>query len=122
VIVPPQARSEQPHRPQQASGGLAAGPDRTSPDGPAEPDLADVDGHEDPGDPPAGGGDAAIAPEEIFAAPAADAGPADAGPVDAGPADPAADPGDRAERAAAPQPAFHRMWSSPTPPGEEDGG
>jgi Protein of unknown function (DUF2637) len=123
VIVPPQARSEPPHRPQQASGGpAAAGPDRTGPDGPAEPDLADVHGHGDSGDLPAGEGDAAAAPEEIFAAPPADAGPADAGPADAGPADPAADPGDRAGRAAAPQPAFHRMWSSPTPPGEEDEG
>jgi Protein of unknown function (DUF2637) len=142
VIVPPQARSEPPHRPEQAGGGPAAGPDRTGPDGPAEPDLADVDGHGDSGDRPAGGGDAVAAPEEIFAAPPADAGPADAGPADAGPADAgpadagpadagpadagpgdaAADPGDRAGRAAAPQPAFHRMWSSPTPPGEEDEG
>ncbi|HMH93162.1 MAG TPA: hypothetical protein VK586_19015 [Streptosporangiaceae bacterium] len=45
-------------------------------------------------------------PEEIFAAPPHDNGAGEE------PASQPARPG--------PQPAFHRMWSSPTPPGEED--
>ncbi|HEY2285268.1 MAG TPA: hypothetical protein VGH88_05950, partial [Streptosporangiaceae bacterium] len=47
----------------------------------------------------------AMVPEEIFAAPAAGDGPARA---------------HQTARPPAPQPAFHRMWSSPTPPGDED--
>jgi hypothetical protein len=47
----------------------------------------------------------ALMPEEIFAAP----------PVED---DRRAD--DPADRPLTPQPAFHRMWSSPTPPGDED--
>jgi hypothetical protein len=78
---------------------------------PAEPDLAYLDRDEDPGaDPGAGepGSRAADVPEKIFAAP-----PAEDDRTGPGPADPADGP-------RKPQPAFHRMWSSPTPPGDED--
>ncbi|HEY3979062.1 MAG TPA: DUF2637 domain-containing protein [Streptosporangiaceae bacterium] len=93
---------------------------------------------------PAGPGDAGTedlagtaeepAPEEIFAAPPPEAGANAAGAADAGAADAAAGTaaagssatghgsGEEppAARPPGPQPAFHRMWSSPTPPGDED--
>ena len=51
------------------------------------------------------------APEEIFAAPPPEA---EIGARQQRPR------GARGRPAAGPQPAFHRMWSSPTPPGDED--
>ena len=48
-------------------------------------------------------------PEEIFAAPPPDTGES-------------SEPADQPDPPPGPQPAFHRMWSSPTPPGEDDEG
>jgi Protein of unknown function (DUF2637) len=67
--------------------------------------------------------------------------PADPGPDDSGPEDPldeavpeeifaapppgtgeSSEPADQPDQPPGPQPAFHRMWSSPTPPGEDDEG
>ncbi len=53
-------------------------------------------------------------PEEIFAAPPVDDDLTDDDLADDDLAD-----DDLAGRPLAPQPAFHRMWSSPTPPGDE---
>jgi hypothetical protein len=130
---PPQAGRDQPEAAASETADApprAARPDQ-SPAAPAEPDLAyldeddelnlddldldglDLDDHsprreESPGYSGAGDRDAVVA-EEIFAAPPADDDLAD---------DDLADD-DLAGRPPGPQPAFHRMWSSPTPPGDE---
>jgi hypothetical protein len=98
VSVPPQAPSE------RAEPISAAGP--------AGPDLAGRGSDRDPGD--SGTADPAdetvpdeAVPEEIFAAP----------PLDHGAGE---EPAGQPSRPPGPQPAFHRMWSSPTPPGDED--
>jgi hypothetical protein len=110
--VPPQAPSER-------AEPIAA----AAPVGPGDAGTEDLAG---PAEEPA--------PEEIFAAPPPEAGAAAAGAATAGAADaPAgnAGPGSSdtgngsgeapgAARPPGPQPAFHRMWSSPTPPGDED--
>jgi hypothetical protein len=104
-----------PGAPSPAAAGPPVSVPQQAPSGPAEsiaapgPDLFGLDSDEDPspgtGDP----ADAAV-PEEIFAAPSIEDDASDQGPASQ-PAGPAA-----------PQPAFHRMWSSPTPPGDEDEG
>jgi hypothetical protein len=118
VSVPPQAPSE---RAEPISGAGPAGPDlggRGSDPGPGDSGPSDPgpgdSGPSDPGNGDSGTEDPAdeavpdeAVPEEIFAAPPLDHG---AGEEPAG--QPARPPG--------PQPAFHRMWSSPTPPGDED--
>ena len=127
VSVPPQPSRDQ--RETTARGPADAPPPSApqpapapAPAASAEPDLAyldrdddldlddlDLDDGEDrdedaPGYPRPGDQDAEV-PEEIFAAP----------PVED---DLTAD--DPADRPLAPQPAFHRMWSSPTPPGDDE--
>jgi len=96
LSVPPQAPSERAEPISTAGPAAPAGPDLADPDRDHE---AGGSGTRDPAE--------AAVPEEIFAAPPHDNG---AGEEPAG--QPARPPG--------PQPAFHRMWSSPTPPGEED--
>jgi hypothetical protein len=136
--VPPAADSPQAGRDQREAAAnetadalpRAGRPDQ-SPAAPAEPDLAyldedddlnlddlDLDGldledhspgrEENPGYSGAGDRDAVV-PEEIFAAP----------PVDDDLTDDDLTDDDLAGRPLTPQPAFHRMWSSPTPPGDE---
>jgi hypothetical protein len=100
VTVPPQASGDfrqPPGQPGGTSGGTASRPAPGQQDVPDEPDPAHLDNEAPDSANPA------EVPEEIFAAPAA-----------------AEDPD--APAAARPQPAFHRMWSSPTPPGDEDDG
>jgi hypothetical protein len=115
--APEPAAPAPPAAPPESAAPAAAGPppvsvppqapsERAEPISPAGPDLADLDRHrgrehedsaaEDPAD--------KAVPEEIFAAPPP-AGEAAQEPV---------------SQPTGPQPAFHRMWSSPTPPGDED--
>jgi hypothetical protein len=102
--VPPQARREQ-EEPSTASGPELAGSGRAeAADGPPAGDPDEADDADD-----------AIAPEEIFAASPPQNAPAQSAPTGS---DPAGEPA----RGPAAQPAFHRMWSSPTPPGDEDEG
>jgi uncharacterized protein DUF2637 len=106
VSVPPQAPSE---RAEPISAAAPAGP--------AAPDLADTGTgtgtgtgtDHDPDDSRTADQADEAAPEEIFAAPPPG--------TDAG-----GEPADQPARPPGPQPAFHRMWSSPTPPGEDDEG
>jgi hypothetical protein len=124
--VPPQAPSERAE-PIPAAAGSAR--PAAAPAGPEDAGAKDPAG---PAEEPA--------PEEIFAASPPDAGAAAAGPTAAGADAAAADApagnaaggssapanGSVQEPAAArppgPQPAFHRMWSSPTPPGDDEDG
>jgi hypothetical protein len=113
----PPSPAPSPAAPPQSPAPAAAGPpvsvppqapsERAEPISTAGPDLAGPDRDHDPGGSGTGDPAEAAVPEEIFAAPPHDNG---AGEEPAG--QPAWPPG--------PQPAFHRMWSSPTPPGEED--
>jgi hypothetical protein len=109
VTVPPQVSREEPEpvaAPRAHPGGARA----DSHDTPADPSPArSADGESRNGSGPGQGSgtgeaDAAEVREEIFAAP----------PVEKDPAD------EDAGGPPAPQPAFHRMWSSPTPPGDEE--
>jgi Protein of unknown function (DUF2637) len=103
--------------PGQASPGQAdTGPAGTGPAAgaagawPDEPDPAYLDADAD---------DLAAAGAEIYAAPPAeDDDPPAPAPDEPRPAPAPDEP--RPAYPAAPQPAFHRMWSSPTPPGEDD--
>jgi hypothetical protein len=116
----PESPAPSPAAPPESPAPTAAGPpvsvsvpaqapsERAEPISAAEPDdRADLDSDRDPGgsvtEDPA---DEAV-PEEIFAAP----------PVDRGAG---GEPASPAARPPGPQPAFHRMWSSPTPPGDEE--
>ena len=99
-----------PGAPSLADAGPPVSVPKQAQSGPTEPitagpDLFGLDSDEETGD----AADAAV-PEEIFAAPSTE--------DDASSQEPASQP----VGPPAPQPAFHRMWSSPTPPGDEDEG
>jgi hypothetical protein len=111
VTVPPQV-SREAQEPVSTPRAPSAGSRADSHSTPADPGpAASADGESLNGsgtgrDNGTGDAGAAEVREEIFAAPPAEKDPAD----------------EDASGPPVPQPAFHRMWSSPTPPGDEEEG